>query len=391
VHPNRLSLAVIALAALAAGCGDNKADTKKAGPSATLVTVAKAEARTLEITEDSVGSLESFLDPKVAAEVAGRVVNVQGFVGKKVKRGDSLAEIDSVDLEIQSRADAAEVARLEALVANQERIIANQQKLVEKAFISQNALDESIAQGKAVREQLAGARAKLDANRNAMRKTRVVSPIDGEVEVQVVAVGDYVKVGDPMFQLVGTQRLHAHLPFPESAAPRLKVGQPVRLTSPLMPDFLVEAKIDEIRPTITATSRALDVIVKFDTDGKFRGGGTVNAQVVTGRKPNAIVVPEQSVVLRPAGKVVYVVESGKAAQRIVQTGYRQGGLIEIIAGLAEGETVAVDGAGFLTNNAAVAVSRPRGEKSAPSGGQVPTAERPGKSQPIAPAVKGGAS
>jgi len=386
-------LAVIALVAFVAGCGDNKADTKKqAGPPATLITVAKAEARTLEITEESVGALENFIDPKVGAEVAGRVVSVQGFVGKKVKKGDPLAEIDASDLEIQARADSAEIARLEALVANQDRIIANQQKLVEKNYISQNALDESLAQGKAVREQLVVARAKLEANRNSLRKTKVISPIDGEIEIQIVAPGDYVKLGDPMFQLVGTQRLHAHLPFPESAAPRLKVGQPVRLTSPLMPDFVVEAKIDEIRPTVTATSRALDVIVKFDTDGKFRGGGTVNAQVVTGRKPNAIVVPEQAVVLRPAGKVVYVLEDGdKVAQRIVQTGHRQGGLTEITAGLAGGETVAVDGAGFLTNNANVALSRPRGEKSGPPSGQVPTAERPGASKPIAPAVKGGAS
>jgi membrane fusion protein (multidrug efflux system) len=387
-----LALAAIALAALAAGCGDNKADTRKqAGPPATLVSVAKADVRTLEVVEDSVGSLENFMDPKVGAEVAGRVVSVQGFVGKKVKRGDPLAEIDASDLEIQSRADSAEIARLEALVANQDRIIANQQKLVEKGYISQNALDESLAQGKAIREQLAVARAKLDANRNSLRKTKVVSPIDGEIEVQIVAPGDYVKLGDPMFQLVGTQRLHAHLPFPESAASRLKVGQPVRLTSPLMPDFVVEGKIDEIRPTVTATSRALDVIVKFDTDGKFRGGGTVNAQVVTGRRTNAIVVPEQSVVLRPAGKVVYVVEDGKAMQRIVQTGYRQGGLIEITAGLTGGETIAVDGAGFLTNSASVAVARPRGEKSAPASEQVPTAERPGPAKPIAPAAKGGAS
>src|SRR4249920_2515332 len=150
----------MALAAFVAGCGDNKADTRKqAGPPATLITVAKAEARTLEITEDSVGALENFIDPKVGAEVAGRVVSVQGFVGKKVKKGDPLAEIDASDLEIQSRADSAEMGRLEALVANQDRIIANQQKLVEKNFISQNALDESLAQGKALREQLAAARA----------------------------------------------------------------------------------------------------------------------------------------------------------------------------------------------------------------------------------------
>jgi membrane fusion protein (multidrug efflux system) len=384
--------AAAATAVLLAGCGDSKGDAKKqAGPPATLVTVTKVQARTLELTEDTVGSVENFMDPKVGAEVAGRVTRVLGFVGKKVKRGDLMAEIDSVDLEIQHRVDAAEVARAEALVANQDRIIANQQKLVEKAFISQNALDDSIAQGKALREQLAGARARLDANRNAQRKTKVVSPIDGEVEVQIVAPGDYVKVGDPMFQLVGTQTLHAHLPFPESVAPRLKVGQAVRLSSPLVPDFVVDARINEIRPTITATSRALDVIVKFASDGKFRGGGTVNAQVVTGRKLDALVVPEQSVVLRPAGKVVYLVEDGKAVQRVVQTGVKQAGLIEVTAGLAGGETIAVDGAGFLTNSAAVAVARPPGEKGAPPSGTVPTAERPGAAKPAAPPAKGGAS
>jgi RND family efflux transporter MFP subunit len=354
-----------AAALLLAGCGDSQSDAKKAaGPPPTPVTVAKAELRALELTEDSVGSLEHFIDPKVGAEVAGRVVGVAGFVGKRVRRGDLLAEIDPVDIEIQNRADAAEVARLETLVANQERIVANQRKLVEKAFISQNAVDDSIAQRNALAEQLKSARARLDANRNALRKTRVVAPIDGEVEVQIVAPGDYVKVGDPMFQLVGTSRVHAHLPFPESAGPRLRIGQPVRITSPLVPGVVVQAKIDEIRPTITATTRALDVIVRFESDGKFRGGGTVNAQVVTGRKENAVVVPEQSVVLRPAGKVVYLVAEGKAIQRIVETGVRKDGFVEIVSGLSGGETVAADGAGFLTNNAAIAVSRPRGEKPA---------------------------
>jgi RND family efflux transporter MFP subunit len=375
-----------ALAALVlAGCSDSKSDAKKAaGPPATPISVTKVEVRTLELTEDSVGSLEHFIDPRVGAEVAGRIVRVHGFVGKKVQRGDLLAEIDPVDLEIQNRADAAEVARLETLVANQERIVANQQKLVEKSFISQNAVDDSIAQRNALSEQLKSARARLDANRNALRKTKVVAPIDGEVEVQIVAPGDYVKVGDPMFQLVGTSRVHAHLPFPESAAPRLRIGQPVRITSPLVPGVVVEAKIDEIRPSITATTRALDVIAKFDTGGKFRGGATVNAQVVTGRKENAVVVPEQSVVLRPAGKVVYLVEDGKAVQRIVQTGLRKDGVVEIVAGLAGGETVAVDGAGFLTNDAAVAVAKPRGEKAG-----APAAKGTGGAG--AGTVKGGAS
>jgi membrane fusion protein (multidrug efflux system) len=377
-------------------CGDSsKADGKKqAGPPPTLVTAAEAEVRPIEITEHSVGVLENFMDPKVGAEVAGRVVSVQGFTGKKVRKGDLLAEIDAVDLEIQARGESAEIARLEALVANQERIVANQQKLLEKGFISQNALDDAVAQRSALREQLKGARAKLDSNRNAQRKTRVVSPIDGEVELQIVAPGDYVKVGDPLFQLVGVQRLHAHLPFPESAAPRLKIGQTVKLSSPLVPGKVVEARVDEIRPTVTAASRALDVIVKFSSDGSFRGGGTVNAEIVTGRKEKAVVVPEQSVILRPAGKVVYVLESDRATQRVVETGIRTDGFVEIISGLSGGETLAADGAGFLTHNATIAVAKPRPDQPGlitNKGAASPTAEQPGATKSAPSPTKGGAS
>ena len=70
-------------------------------------------------------------------------------------------------------------------------------------------------------------------------------------------------------------------------------------------------------------------------------------------------VPEQSVVLRPAGKVVYSIENGIARQRVVETGMRQDGMQQITKGLNAGETVAADGAGFLTDGAAVDVRGPR--------------------------------
>jgi RND family efflux transporter MFP subunit len=384
----RFAMAAAAAAVLLAGCGDDSQATKPAArPPATLVSVAQAEVRPLEIAEDVVGAVENVIDPTVAAEVPGRVVRVHAAAGKKVKRGDLLAEIDPENYELQSRSDEAEVKRLETLLANQERIVQNQQRLVEKAFISQNALDESIAQRGALAEQLKAARARLEANRLALRRTRVAAPIDGEVEVQIVAVGDYVKVGDPIVRLVGVQLLRAHLPFPESAAPRLRLGQTVRLSSPLVPGTVIQARVDDIRPTVTATSRALDVIVRFQSDGKFRGGGTVNAEVVIGRRDNAVMVPEQSVVLRPAGKVVYLVEGNRAVQRVVETGVKQDGRIEIVAGLVGGETVAADGAGFLTDGTTVAVARPRGD---PAGASPPTADVPKADKPGG-ATKGGAS
>jgi RND family efflux transporter MFP subunit len=348
------ALPAFCLALVAACGGDAESAKRPAGPRAVLITAVPVQPRTLEIYEDVIGSIENVADPRISAEVAGRVTRVLGFTGKKVKVDDLLAEIDAQDFRIQSRADAAEMKRLEALLANQERVVERQQKLVSQGFISQNALDEALAQRTVLREQLSAARARADSTGRSLGKTRVVAPIDGEIESQMVAAGDYVKVGDPLFTLVGVHRLRAHLLFPESAANRIRPGLKVTLESPAAPGRLIETRIDEIKPTVNAGNRALDAIVRFDSDdGAFRGGGSVNARVVIDVRPGALMVPEQSVVLRPAGKVVYVVAEGRVAQRIVETGLKQDGLQEIVKGLKPGELIAADGAGFLTDGAAV--------------------------------------
>jgi RND family efflux transporter MFP subunit len=353
-----LAAACLVTASLLPACGGNAESAKKpAGPRAVLITATKVEPRTLEIYEEVIGSLENVMDPKIAAEVAGRVTRVLAFTGKKVKRGELLAEIDAQDFEIQSRGDAAEMKRLQALLANQERVVERQQKLVAQGFISQNALDEALAQRTVLREQLSAARARAESTGRSLGKTKVVAPIDGEIETQVVASGDYVKVGDPLFALVGMNRMRAHLLFPESAGNRIRPGLRVRLESPAAPGRSIETRIDEIKPTVNAGNRALDAIVRFDADdGAFRGGGSVNARVVIGVKQDALMVPEQSVVLRPAGKVVYVVKDNRVGQRLVETGLKQDGLQEVVKGLAANEVIATDGAGFLTDGAAVTVA-----------------------------------
>jgi membrane fusion protein, multidrug efflux system len=330
------------------------------GQQPVLITATLVQPRVLEIYEEVIGTLENVIDPTIGAEVAGRVTQVLGFTGKKVAKGEVLAEIDAVDFQIQSRGDRAEIGRLTSLLEQQQRVVERQQKLVSQGFISQNAVDDALAQRNALREQLVAARARAEATGRSMTKSRVVAPIDGEIETQVVAVGDYVKLGDPLFKLVGVQELRAHLMLPEAAATRIKTGLKVVLSSPAAPERLVEARIDEIRPTVGANNRALDAIVKFRGDGNtFRGGGTVNARIVTRTLEGALMVPEQSVVLRPAGKVVYTVQEGVVRQRVVETGMRQDGMQEIVKGLTAGETIAADGAGFLTDGAAVALPKPR--------------------------------
>lgn len=362
-----------------AACSAKPEEKKTAAPPPTQITATQSRLVTLEVREDTLGTLEAVIDPTLRAEVAGRVVKVMARPGDRVKQGQPLALLDEVDAATQKRSDAAEVRRLESLLAQQERLVQRQDDLVQRGFISRNAADDARAQRDALREQLAAARARAEAAATALARTRVTSPIDGAIEVQIVAPGDYVKVGDPLFRLVSNRRLRAHLPYPESAAARMKPGLVVRIRSPQNPGGVVEGVIDDLRPTVTEGSRALDVIARFDNPGQLLAGGTVDASVVVDTKRDVVVVPEQSVVLRPAGKVVYVVKEGRVAQQVVETGVKQDGMVEIVRGLEGGVTVALDGAGFLSDGAAVSVR----EKGAP---QKPA--EPKGAGPSAPAARG---
>ena len=364
-----LGLAVALVAGAAIGAYFYAADGRAArkdsakgatkGPQAVLITAATVQPRTLEIYEEVVGTIENVIDPTVGAEVAGRVTRVTGFTGKKVTKGELIAEIDAQDFEIQARADKAEIGRLSSLLEQQEKVVERQTKLVGQGFISQNVVDDAMAQRNALRQQLAAARARADATGRSMTKSRVLAPIDGEIETQIVAVGDFVKVGDPLFRLVGVQELRVHLLLPEAAATRIKPGLKVVLSPPAAPEQVLEARIDEIKPTLGTNNRALDAIVKIRGQGMlFRGGGTVNARIVISALDGALMVPEHSIVLRPAGKVVYAVEGNVVRQRVVETGMRQDGWQQILKGVSAGDTVAADGAGFLTDGAAVTVRKP---------------------------------
>lgn len=337
-----------------AGC-NKQSEEKKAGISSVPVTVAQSELRKMELVEESVGVLESLADPIVSAEVAGRVAEVRAVAGSEVKAGQILAVLDGRDAGLSRKAAQAEAGRVGTLSANQMRNLERLKQLRAQNFISQAALDDAIAQNAAIESQLSGANAQLGLAERNVGKTNVVAPVSGRVEKQIAVTGQYVKVGDPMFQVVSLKKLRARLPFPETLSGLIRRGMPVRL-SVYGADAPLNGAISEVKPMAGQNNRAFDAFAVFDNPGIWRPGATVSATVVLEEHAAAVTVPELSVVLRPAGEVVYVVAGGKAQQRVVRVGINQGGRVEILEGLQDNENVVVDGAGFLTEGAAVTVS-----------------------------------
>ncbi|MEQ1599082.1 MAG: efflux RND transporter periplasmic adaptor subunit [Methylotenera sp.] len=354
-----LFISLLTLLLAACGASSDKfaeKDGEKKGQKPTLVTVTQVKKQAIETTEKAMGSLEGLIDPTVAAEVAARVVNVHVVIGQTVKQGQLIATLDATDFAMQRNEAEAEIARIQALLANQAKIVARNQALVDKKFISQNAVDNDVAQQNVLKQQLEGARARVGSINHSSNKSRVIAPVSGVIEKKLVDTGDFVRVGDPIVQIISKQKLRAHLPFPEQIGAQLKPGLKVRLTTPTS-NKKVETTIHELKPMITEGSRTIDVIADVDNEPDWQPGASVTGTVILGSQTAALMIPEQSLVLRPAGEVVYVVRDNVAYQAVVKTGARQNGLIELIEGLQPNEMIVVDGAGFLTDKALVSIQQ----------------------------------
>jgi len=325
---------------------------------ATPVTVTVAGSDDLEIWESSVGQLEARVAPLIGAEVAGRLTVVDVDVGDPVTQGQRLAEIDATDFNLAREMAQADIDRLQALIHAQQLNVDRYRALVQKKSVNQSTLDDAQAQLSALRAELTAAQVRLQQARRDIGKTRITSPIEGRVDETLVSEGDYVKVGAPLVRIASLHTLRARLPYPETLLSLLHAGLPVRLNSPSAPEETVETTVSEVRPSITEGSRSAQVIVNVENPGAWEPGATVTASIRVARHDHAVLVPEISLVRRPAGTVVYVIDGDRAVQRVVTPGLRRAGRVEITSGLQAGERVVADGAGFLTDGAPVTVKSP---------------------------------
>lgn len=321
---------------------------------AITITTTTSGTRDVEVVEEALGRIEDPQSTIVAAEVPARVQSVRADVGDVVAKGALLATLDDRDLRLAVSQAQAALARNRAQLRAQSRLVDRYRKLAGQNFVSQTMLEQAEAQLTALRKAQAAAAARLEQARHNLSRTRIVAPMAGVVQRRWVAAGDYIGVGKPMFQLVQDDTLVVSITIPETRVSMVKPGMSVRLHAPGS-RRVVEARVDELTPMIGAASNALLARCHVRNPGGWRPGGSVVAVLVLARHPASVVVPEESVVLRPEGEVVYRIEGDRARAQRVRTGVRRAGWVEIREGLKPGVRVARTGAAFLSDGARVRI------------------------------------
>lgn len=346
--------AIFALAIFAALAGCGEPEEAKAPERAILVTTTKAYLKEVEVTQSAIGSIASPATPLIAAEVPGQVMSVHIDNGEAVTKGQLLAEIDPEPFALALRGAEAEVKRLQALVHNQRLIVRRFTKLSDDDFVSANSLEQSETQLAALLQEVVAAKAKVETLARDLKKSSVISPILGRVQQRYVGVGDYIIKGAPLFKVVNQDQLQVHLPFPETVAHLLKIGQEIRLSTPTDPDNIITSKVSELRPMVGSANRAIQTVTNIEPPPHWFTGASVEGTIILERH-QSVMVPDVSVIMRPKGTVVYLVEGERVREQTITKGKRIGGEIEILAGLEVGETVVANGAYYLSGGALITI------------------------------------
>jgi RND family efflux transporter MFP subunit len=347
------ALALLATLAVAA-CGPGEAP--KPAPATAIdpgLRTGLVELREVELAYSAEAVVEAVRQSTVAAQVAGRIVEMRFDVGDYVKKGEVIVRIDERAAAQALAASEAQVREAQAAFANARAQYERSKQLVQQKFISAAALEKAETDFKQAQARLTAMLAGAGAAATERGFATIVAPYSGVVLARHVELGEMAAPGKPLMTGFDPSGLRVVANVPQAQVAAIQAVSRARVELPAASKW-VDAKSIIVAPA--ADPRTHTTRVRLDLPEDVRGvypGVFARAHFVTG-KATRLMVPREAVLRRSEVTAVYVLpEGGRPQLRQVRLGAAgDERAVEILAGLKPGERVALDPvkAGIARNN-----------------------------------------
>lgn len=354
------------MALLLWGCGSKDSHSSKTSSNPSAV---PSEERKVEVTEvlprpisytvSAVGSLKALEDVTVSPKKAGIINQILVREGDRVKKGQILIQLDDVDARLQVERAEAGVKQAAATVETYRSIVPRYLKLYESQVIPQQTLDELVMRVKVDEAKLDLAKADLNLARQNLLDHRIVSPIEGVVNLKIASLGEHVNVApkDEILKIVQMDPLELEFSVPENWAGKVHLGNKVQFTLKAFSEEKFTATLRFISPTADPATRNVKAkAVVPNPHYRLKPGFFAEVTVQTGTNPKALAIPESALLSQEGKFFAFVVQNGAAHRKEVETGHRFEGRVEILKGIQEGERVVTVGHEQLSEGTRVKTS-----------------------------------
>ena len=340
--PAKLGLAV-AFVLLAAACEEEQRSDARGswGGSAKVVTQTVRRQSIVDEIE-ALGTARANESIEIRPRIASLVERVAFEEGQRVDAGELLIELENSEIK-------AGLALAEASLSESRSLYDRSKSLANTQAISASNLEQLLAQVQVNQAQVEAARARLD-------NTVIRAPFPGRLGLRRVSPGSFVNTDTVITTLDDVSRIKLEFSVPETFLRSVREGLSIEAHSLVYPERIFEGAVTSIDTRLDPVTRAVKVrAIIPNADGALKPGMfmTVNLQRDSGQ---VLVAPEQSIVPEGTSQYVFVVTDGLAEKRIVKLGRRIPGYVVVESGLAEGESVVVQGTHKVRDGSAVEVS-----------------------------------
>jgi multidrug efflux system membrane fusion protein len=329
------------------------------------VEVEEVTARPLVLSVNAVGSVEAFEKVQVTARVAGVVDRVRFSEGSIARADQVLVEIETERYSLAVEAAQAAYEKAEAAKADAEAGLRRRESVVSQTpgLIPSEEIETWRTKLRVAVSEVAQARAALNQAELNLHDAYVRAPISGVIQTRTVQTGEYVQTGTVLATLVRRDPLLIRFRIPERDAVRIKPGMKAVFT--VRDDSReFEATIVHVAEAAEEATRLVEVTaeVKDTKDHALRPGSFAEVSVPVGSEETHPVIPLTAVRPSERGFIAYVVEHRAAVERVLTIGMRTAdGQLEVLSGLALGDTLVVRGGEALREGAPVKIIAPSQE------------------------------
>ena len=340
-------IAVLSLLLLGAyfGCGNNShsnPNNNKSDEVIVPVEIAQIIEGDISAYFTGTATIEAEEETEVVAKVGGVVERLLVEEGDFVKAGQVLAKLDDEKITVQLEQAKANLNKLEN---NYER----NKDLHEKKLVSTEVFQQ--ARYEYEHQKAVFDLAKLDLDYTAIR-----TPISGIVSKRLVKVGNMILPNQATFEVTGMNPLIAVLHVPERQLPRLRVGQRTLLHVDALGADDFPGRIDRISPIVDPETGTVKVTVEVhDETRRLRPGMFARLRIIYDIHSGVVMAPKDAIMSEDKESAGYVVRDSVAYRQLIEVGYINSTHVEVLGGLAAGDTVVTTGKGSLKDSTKVEI------------------------------------
>jgi len=272
---------------------------------------------------------------EITASVTETIDSIHFEDGQQVEEGALLVTLTQ-------NTELAQLAAARASLAEEQREVNRLEKLVATRAAAQNELDERRTLLTIAKQRI------LEAEANIRDRT-IRAPFRGVLGLRRVSPGALVEPGTVITTLDDTTEIKLDFSVPAQALQAVQVGTPLVARSAVLGDRLFEGQIVAVETRINPRDRSILARARLlNPDGALQPGMLLQVELLASRR-EALLVPEEALIPLEEKQFVLVVDPHKdnlVERREVTVGARKPGIVEILAGLSQGEWVIVEG---LTN------------------------------------------